>query len=136
MGEDFKSDQWSDDAIYDSLPPETKHGEVVDKVEREQDQIEESKRKAHEEKMARLEEMKKKRAKNDKTSSERPPPAGELGGYYSGESTLPPSRSPVTAFLRKEQSKGNHDGEEDITKDDDEVLRKIYDSLIKKHSKK
>jgi hypothetical protein len=155
LGEDYKNDEWSDDAVYDSLPAATKHGEVVDKVEEEQDMMEESKNKIKQEKMARLEHLRQKESRASTPppleSSSSPAdvpgrgdhsaPAGEVGGYYPGHSTLPPPRSPITAFLRvakPEEAAVSEDKESGIgkkeAKSEDDVLKKIYDSMMKKHT--
>ena len=157
LGEDYKNDEWSDDAVYDSLPTATKHGEVIDKVEHDQDQREESKNRVKAEKSARLEKFREHRDLDTdgdgKNGSGHSAPAGEVGGYYPGESTLPPPRSPVTAFLRvatppggsQEQEEHKHSGEakgrkgesgkkSTESKLDDDVLKKIYDSMMKKHT--
>jgi hypothetical protein len=126
--------------VYHSLPASTKHGEVVQKVEKEQDEIAEAQEKARRDKMKRMQALQ----QDSSVVGQHSAPAGEVGGYYPGESTLPPPRSPVTAFLRVAKPstapKGAiHDGEDVNVKrkpSDDDVMKKIFDSMMKKHSEK
>lgn len=164
LGEEYKSDEWSDEAVYDSLPLATKHGEVIQKVEQDQDKRDESKKRAQVEKAARLERLRLQRAeaeaktnsasltgskRESETKRHHSAPAGEIGGYYPGESTLPPPRSPVTAFLRVAKPTAGAVGENEEKKQDrdevnvketkeskgeEDIRKKIYDAMMKKHT--
>lgn len=148
LGEEYKGDEWSDDAVYDSLPSSSKHGEVADKVEREQEEAAQSKEKLAKEKEARLEAVQLRRAQTEAhraAGQATPSPAGELGGYFPGQSTMPPPRSPVTAFVRAAPANGEQGAEKTIEKSEvevedrvqteEDVLKKIFNKMMSKHTK-
>ncbi len=51
-----------------------------------------------------LDELRKKDDKEGGKKNMHHAPAGEIGGYYPGKSTLPPSYAPMSAYLRVEES--------------------------------